>query len=144
MLRSMLAERFRLVLHIESRNRSVWVLSVRDADRIKSRLAQVPPGPQPMWMTERGDFMNKVRFRNFSLRTFAILLARQLDLIVVDETGTEGEFDFEYNAPRSDDGNPKFASRLDATLSELGLRLESRRQPTAVYTVTSVQHPTEN
>lgn len=144
MLRPLLAERFRLVLKTESRERSVSVLVVRDAEKVAARMTRVQAGPQPMWFTNRGEDRNRVRFRSFSMRSFTALLARQLERIVVDETGLEGEFDFEYDAPKDEESKNQYASRLAATVSELGLRLESRKQPATIYAIVGAQLPSDN
>jgi uncharacterized protein (TIGR03435 family) len=107
MLQGMLADRFKLALHHETKELSEYALVVaksgpkfHETTAPKFDPAQDrPPGPPspgaPMFrggirMMGRGDLTAS----GIGLTQFADVLSRQIDHIVVDKTGLKGEYDF--------------------------------------------------
>lgn len=144
MLRSLLADRFKLKLHNETRDFSVYHLVV---DKNGPRLRPLKEGEVPA--CARGD-----------LRAFVCGLDTVPDLAgalqgvvrrpVLDKTGLEGRFDLlldfdTYTAsgrtPPPDFDRPSLAQALR---DEFGLRLEPQKAPFPVLVIDSIERPTAN
>jgi uncharacterized protein (TIGR03435 family) len=150
MLRSLLAERFRLVQHSETREMRVYELLVgKSGPKIRS----ISDGENP---TARAGF----HFQG-DLRQFADLLAVQLSIpasdnpaeparasaspiLVLDKTGLPGIFDFSVDI-HPELGTDMFASWQRALEDQLGLKIEGRKANVAVSVVDeAAKIPTEN
>jgi uncharacterized protein (TIGR03435 family) len=107
MLQAMLADRFKLVLHHDTKE--LWeyaLVAAKNGHKLKETTAPAfdpatagpppPPGsnaPMPkgsIRMTGRGD----LTVTGVGIEQFADVLSRQLGQIVVDKTGLKGEYDF--------------------------------------------------
>ena len=127
MLRTLLAERFRLRVHSEMRELPAFVLTVARRDRrlgsqirptevdctkpnqltVDQIRAQARDGWPPCGMTYTVQYVaqaatglaNRMRVRRsaISMKDFAIALQTSVDRPVVDGTGLEGRFDAEYS-----------------------------------------------
>ena len=161
MLRSLLAERFRLVAHKEQRELPVFVLTVARADgtlgpnlRRSTGGCSVPaekrPGPSSCGMQYRRGYIEAHGMTLDTLVLHGLLL--NLDRVVIDKTGLKGDFDWtlEWGAdpstqsddpdrPRSDGLGPSIFTALQ---EQLGLKLESARGPVEVLVIDSVERPT--
>ena len=162
MLRSLLAERFHLVIRRESKEVPVYALTVAkngprlpksDRDCSKSAFDCHGMSGNPRNMT----------FNGVDLYDVALILSGHTDRPVIDRTGIQGIFDFtlhwnpfDHTPPQSDSA-PAGASRegptppLDslsplpiALEQQVGLRLESQKGPVEFYRIESVDHPTGN
>ena len=150
MLRTLLAERFKLVQHTETRDLRVYELVV---DKGGFRIRAVGEGGVPA--TGRG-----FRFHG-DLQRFADLLAVQFSIPlpddpgrpgtasgppvpVLDKTGLGGIYDFAVDI-RPEPGSDMFALWQRALQEKMGLRLESRRVGVKVLVVDSAESmPTAN
>jgi uncharacterized protein (TIGR03435 family) len=90
MVRSLLADRFKLAMHREPREMSAYVLSV-SKDRPKPTTTTHPPGPQ-LRMSRNGQ-MRIMIFQAASTSYMARSLSAQLHKKVVDGTSVQGAFD---------------------------------------------------
>jgi uncharacterized protein (TIGR03435 family) len=168
MLQAMLAERFRLVAHKETRTLPSYVLvRSRDDGRLGPQLkpwtidcdALRAAGQTPPVSTTLADLL-KVRpcARSGGSGLFAAggepiealvtSLKSTLNAPVLDDTGLEGKFEILL---RWNDGNlpslsdPELPSTVFLALQEqLGLKLEPRRSPIEVLVIDAVERPTEN
>ncbi len=79
---------------------------------------------------------------------FAMNLTRRLDRQVVNRTGLVGFYDFEISwVPElavPADGDTAGATVFTAIREQLGLRLESAKEPVEVWVIDAVSKPTEN
>jgi uncharacterized protein (TIGR03435 family) len=150
MLRSLLAERFHLTQHSETREMRVYELV---ADKSGAKIHPIDSGAPP---TAAGGF----HFHG-DMRRFADLLAVQLSIPatndpsspvrastsripVVDKTGMPGIFDFSVDI-HSELGTDMFASWQRALHDQLGLKIESSKENVAVLVVDqALKTPTEN
>jgi bla regulator protein blaR1 len=166
MLQSLLAERFRLKLHRETRQLPVYALVVdKGGPKIKLSADQISPtvdGP-----SEPGAGPNHGAFRfgagsmtgnAVGLSSFTRLLSQRLDRRVIDRTGLEGRFDIQLQwtpgpgeSPFDPGGNPVPAptdfsgpSIFTAIQEQLGLKLESGKGPVEVLMIDHVEKPSEN
>jgi uncharacterized protein (TIGR03435 family) len=143
MLRSLLMERFKLVVREESKEFPVFELVVDKGG---------PPRLRPL---KDGEASLCARDNSFvcGMRTIG-QLAKALQYPagrpVIDQTGIDGQFDIlldfdTYSSrgqtPPADYDKPSMGKALQ---EQLGLRLESRKSTLKVIVVESIQRPTEN
>jgi uncharacterized protein (TIGR03435 family) len=155
MLRSLLAERFKLKFHREQKVFSIYVLEVaKNGPKLKASAARpddpaiVGPGvvyPQRVVLPGR----------NATMTNFVSLLQRAiLDRPVVDKTGLSGRYDFnlEWAPDETQFGGdlpPASAAAaspplFEAIQQQLGLRLEATKGPVAALVVDTAERPTAN
>jgi uncharacterized protein (TIGR03435 family) len=139
MLRTLLAERFKLAAHRETREVRAYVLEVA---KNGPKLQKAEPGSAST-QNGRGTIEAKV----ITMTRFAEVLSRQLDFPVVNETGIDGIFNLtlqwtpESAKPSNADAGP---SIFTAIQEQLGLRLTSRKAPVEVVVIDHVEKPSEN
>jgi uncharacterized protein (TIGR03435 family) len=136
MTQDLLAQRFHLKTHRESKEMTVYALVV---SRTGSKLQAVEPGPSRFNMA-RG----KISALNAPLASLADRLSQFVDRPVIDMTGLKGAFTFtlEWTPDESPDAG---ASIFSAIQEQLGLKLEARKAPIGVLVVDSADRlPTEN
>ena len=160
MLRAMLADRFRLVTHTETREQPLYVLTLARADgRFGPQLkrstlpcaAQTTPQPGSDCGvdTSNGSTLGTMSARGVPMDNIAAALANfAVNRTVVNRTGLEGAFDADLRfategaalavTNRSDDASSIFT----AVQEQLGLRLQSDRGPVPFIVIDSVQQPT--
>lgn len=138
MLRGLLAERFKLVMHTEQRPRPIYSLSVRGTPKLQAAAASDSASFGAM----DGDFV----FRATSMGELADRLSdfATVDRPVIDNTGLAGRFHFKLEqaakAIRGGEGPSIFTA-----VSELGLRMQPENQPLDMLIVDSAQRsPSEN
>jgi uncharacterized protein (TIGR03435 family) len=146
MLQTLLAERFKLAIHRETRQIQAFVLEV------------AKNGPK---LESAGDAESTTRngrglidARAIAMTRFAAVLARQMDAPVVDRTGLEGKFNLKLEwSPESDKplkpGTD--AAAMDSGLSiftaiqqQLGLRLRPQKVPVEIIVIDHAERPSEN
>ena len=134
MLRALLAERFQLTTHRESRELAYLALVVAKASGPKVQPASLDckPGKRPDTMAPCGQTMQML----------AKYLNGYADRQVIDMTGYTEKFDYEIPIDRSD---RDFGAAVMAAVQEkLGLKLETRKGPVEVLVVDHVEKPSEN
>jgi uncharacterized protein (TIGR03435 family) len=151
MLRSLLAERFQLKAHFETREQTMYVLTAARADR------QTGPGlkPRPDCLTSPCDSAGTISPARGAVRLRATTLGRLaesalssiLNQVVRDETGIPGAFDVELtwlpDTARAGPGDNR-PSFFTAVEEQLGMKLTPRRGPVEVLVVEGVSRPTPN
>jgi uncharacterized protein (TIGR03435 family) len=174
MFRTLLADRFHLQVHEETKEFSSYELvklkgglrisesaldatsRSRQATSTKDEFPELPPGRLSGIVTKNsvdGPFIVvRLRARQASISALASMLSSPGEPSIVDGTGIQGKFDFtlEYTTSRpgasNDDVSPRAVpDLLDAVQQQLGLQLVHRRIPLSVLVVDSVSRlPTEN
>jgi uncharacterized protein (TIGR03435 family) len=144
-LRSLLAERFLLVVHKDAKAASVFALVVKDAARLQpTKQEGVPAG------TMRSA--TQIVGRAGTMQMLATVLTNWLGRTVEDRTGLTGSYDYtltyaadprplEDSAPADPAGAP---SILTALQEQLGLKLEPARGSIETLVIDHVQKPTAN
>jgi uncharacterized protein (TIGR03435 family) len=145
MLRTLLAERFKLAVHRETRTIPAYVLEVaRKGPKLEKAAGGVSSDASGWAMIDAA---------NTTMDHFAWVLARQMDLPVVNRTGLEGAFNLKLTwtpdsgqpaRPGGDSGVPDGPSIFTAIQEQLGLRLRSEKTPVAVLVVDHAEKPSEN
>jgi len=143
MLQSLLAERFHLTLHRESKEMSVYALVVaKNGPKFRKSVVE----GRPMLMG-KGTLVAQWA----SMKMLADFLSGPMRVRVLDMTGLEGQYDFKFDLmafARSDPVPGQEPDVADMVLSglepELGLKLESRKAPVEMLVVDHVEKPNEN
>jgi uncharacterized protein (TIGR03435 family) len=155
MLQALLADRFKLVVHIDSKPVPAFVLTVgKGKPRLKDSEGGDKSGCDPQQQNPTSGTIQyiMVSCHNVTMETFADILhdfaGGYLTKPVVDSTGLKGSYDFDFKwtgrqqlAAAGDDG----ISIFDAVDKQLGLKLDLGKTPMPVLLVDSVnQKPTDN
>jgi uncharacterized protein (TIGR03435 family) len=144
MLQRLLAERFRLKLHQEEKNLSVYVLSV---GKTPAKLTPVKDGEAhgmrfaPINGADQKNGGYHVIGTRYSVADLGTLFARQLGHVVVDKTGIEGEFDFTVDLV-PDDNRPSPVDQtvlLTALREQLGLTVKAQTLPVNIFVIDSAE-----
>jgi uncharacterized protein (TIGR03435 family) len=142
MLQSLLAERFGLHYHWDTREGPIYILS-----RGKKTLALEEPkdkerGPVCAVFV-RGDIADgEVRCANASMNQLAQTLAENLELPVINRTGLDGVYDLQVLP--FDPSNREITTAIYGAMDRLGLKLERSRGPVKTFVIDSVTMPTAN
>jgi bla regulator protein blaR1 len=147
-LRSLLADRFGLVVHHETREQPVYLLTVaRNGPKLIP--VSAPTGP-PRKEEGRGHS------RGFAvpIEMIVVTLSDATHLTVIDKTGLSGRFDYTLNwdpASASLNANPETSPSdtpgptiFSAVQEQLGLRLEPGKRPGDVIVIDHIDHPSAN
>ena len=146
MLQSLLAERFKLAFHRETRALPGYALVLG-----KGGLRAKPSAPDAGSRTS--SRWGSIEASGCTMAQLALKLSEVLHLPVADFTAVPGEFDFQLKWTSDDmratppDAVPDAASgpSLFAALQEqLGLKLESRKVPADVLVIDHAEKPSEN
>jgi uncharacterized protein (TIGR03435 family) len=178
-MRALLADRLKLVAHWETQERPVYALTrlrpggalgpalkrsaidcqaMRAAATVAAREGGPAP-PQPpantpdrvaCGMRNSGD---RIMFGGNPLSTFtsalAGMLGSEIGRMVIDRTGLEGTWDFEFAYARTrlsatataDSGLPSIFTAIE---EQLGLKLESTKAPVQILVIDSVEKPSSD
>lgn len=145
MLQGLLAERFKLVLHRETRTIPAIVLEV---GKNGPKLEKAPPG-EAGTNTSTSNTGVIIDAHNTDVDSFAKILARRTDLPVVNHTGLEGIFNLKLRwtpegARPPGGGATEEASLFTAIQEQLGLRLRSQKAPVEILVIDHVEKPSAN
>ena len=144
MLHDLLARRFKLAVHRETRMLSVYELAVaKGGAKLPAPKSGSPVhGSESLPRVQNDSFL----FQDVTIPEFAAILMQLhgIDLPVVDHTGISGTYDLVLkSAPAAArDGD---TSALIAIIQEqLGLRLAAAKSPTEVIVIDHAEKPSEN
>jgi len=146
MLFPLLAERFQLKTHVETRTLPVYNLVIaKSGPRFALSPDQTKLGSG---MNGRGDGKNlKYTFQGMPMSSLADLLTDRIHRTVIDKTGLGGYYDFALSWGKNqttveqDDSDPPL---LAAIGEQLGLKLESANGPVETLVVDHVEMPSDN
>lgn len=139
MLQAMLADRFALKAHHESRESPIYVLTVAKGGAKMKKTAPDGYGGDARYAS------GKVTAREISLEALAANLSFTLGRKVVNKTGLEGGYDFTLDyAPDGADPSDTRPSIFTALEEQLGLKLEPARGPVDVIVIDHIERPTAN
>lgn len=147
MLRNMLAERFHLALHRETRQLPVYALTVaKGGPKIQ---------PVPAANSRTNGRPGHLEATAITMQKLGDVFGRLMGRPVLDETGMKGVYSFTLDwapdettrfSPEAPPAAPSGAPSLFAAFQEqLGLKLEGRKGPVEVLVVDHIERtPTEN
>ena len=161
MFQSLLADRFHMVSHLETKEAEGYALSVaKGGPKIKEAKAEDPPPPLPEWVrnadiasfegkifaTGPGGNVTAITGRRVSIFQFCEMLQRLLETMVWDQTGMTGNYYFALRYER--EGAPAVTdlpTLFEVVQHDLGLKLEKHKGPVEMLVVDSIEKtPTEN
>jgi uncharacterized protein (TIGR03435 family) len=142
MLQSLLADRFQLRVHYESKVRPIYELVLANGG---SKLKPLPADQKPGWgKYDRGQFM----LRNKSIADFAngLSFSNLVGRTVVDKTGLTGNYDIDLKwTPDDQQATPDAGPTLFTAFEEqLGLKLEPAKGPVDSLVIDHVEKPSAN
>ena len=148
MLRTMLADRFKLEVHREMREAPVYALvPARGGVNVPAAKA----GEQTTYRTERrrdadGLTVDHLIITNGDSTYIALMLTLITRKPVIDRTGLKGtySFDLPYAPQDAKPGDSSGASLVTALQEQLGLRLEDTRAPVEVVVIDRAERPSQN
>jgi uncharacterized protein (TIGR03435 family) len=151
MLQALLAERFNLKAHLETRDSSVFALLPAKGG-IKVHPVKIDPGaPTPGLQgggvnTRGGAQGLEFDAKAMSPNGICALLSSQIEAPVIDRTGLTGYFDFDLQFGRDwSAGNPQsWPDIFTAVQEQLGLKLERTRASVPVLVIDHIDKPTAN
>lgn len=148
MVQSLLEDRFQLKARRESREMRGLVLVQSNPKQFAATTKPSKDCSERVEMPKNVP-TNSVRVSGCTNMTaFALSVARQLSVPVIDRTGLSGSFAYQmFYAPeeaRDVPGEPNAPAYTTALQEQLGLKLEATRGPVEVLVIASVQQPTEN
>jgi uncharacterized protein (TIGR03435 family) len=138
LLRGILADRFKLALHHETRPIEAYVLEVaKNGPKMQSS-----SGGESVDLSHNGGIDSK----NVTMQHFAEVLSRQMDLPVVNRTGLAGQFNLKLQwtpeyARQNADAGPTIYTAIQ---EQLGLRLRAEKTPIDVLVIDHIEKPSEN
>ena len=171
MLQSLLADRFKLKLGHETRELSVYLLTVaKNGPKFHESAVPNQQGPADSPQQRRGIMMNgrgQLTLADAGLDMFANVLSHQLGRIVLDKTGLSGKYDFTLHwtpgpneGPMMPGGGPgpghegpdgappppeaSGPSLFTALQEQLGLKLESQKAPVDILVIKHIERPSDN
>jgi uncharacterized protein (TIGR03435 family) len=144
MVRAMLADRFRLKTHKETRDLPLYVLTVaeggsklRKSNGINVSDPDLGPG---MIRANQGSLAGTELDMPYVVET----LSRLMDRIVLNKTALDGKYDFALKWSPDPTAAADAPGIFTALQEQLGLKLESSKGPVEVVVIDSVEAPGEN
>jgi uncharacterized protein (TIGR03435 family) len=135
---ALLAERFQLQSHRETREMPAFVLR---APRTPAGLKQAATDEKFSMRMDRGDFV----YTAASMSTLTNRLTQMFMVPVVDETELKGTYDFELAISRVESQpGMVWGDRVQEAVEAIGFRLENRRIPLEVTVVDRCERPSAN
>ena len=158
MTRTLLAERFKLTLHHESRALPIYGLLLARSDRkvgpqlrpakadcivkvkaLRSGLGNGPP-ISPHDPCIGGSGRGYLKGGAIDMMQLALVLSNRLNRVVRDQTGLAGFFEIDFTW--TSDQTPQTPSIFTSLREQLGLKLESIKGPVDVLVIDRVERPT--
>jgi len=151
-LQSLLADRFHLKYHRETKGVPVYLLTVAE----NGPKVIEHTGNQVHWDRSRGGCgsicstgsedpeKGSMTATMGSMATFAGYLTEELDRAVIDNTGLNSEYDFRLEWDMDEAGNSSVPSLLAAVRDQLGLRLDAREVPVQILVIDGIEKPSQN
>lgn len=155
MIQKMLADRFQLKFHNDTRELSAYALTVAKTGPKLEKSQGDPNGLPGLWFSQLGNF----HVQNATMRDFTqVMQATVLDRPVVDQTNLEGRWNFNLKwtadesqfagmgvkitppADAADAPPPLFT----AIQEEIGLKLDATKTSVPVFVVDHIEKPSEN
>lgn len=170
MVQSLLADRFKLVAHVETREMQVYDLVVAKGGPKLAVAKEVQPGdnapptpitpgkpPSPADMRQgimvlpKSKNVVEMTAKGQTLDSFAQMPFFGLESPIVNKTGLTGKYDFTLDWSRDQDGPPADTqvdtdapSLFTAIEEQLGLKLVAAKGPVDVIVIDHIELPSEN
>jgi uncharacterized protein (TIGR03435 family) len=147
MLQSLLADRFQLRVHRETKESPVYDLVVgKNGSKLKEHIGDTGPAEPVL----QSGLLTRFKYSNRPIADLVALITRNVDRPVLDRTGLAGGYDFTLEFTW---GNPELVPRdspdadrsiFSALQQQLGLKLVAAKEPIEVLVIDHVEKPSEN
>jgi uncharacterized protein (TIGR03435 family) len=147
MLRPLLADRFKLALHREAKEQSVYVLTMGTN---RSKLQDAQAG-QPTFIDLRGTPLPgngltlEVIGQSVSMPYLVNYLTGRFARVVIDRTGLKGEFNFKVQVALDEhdlsDKQAAVATAMSNAAPLLGLKLDSQKSQVEILVIDHAEEP---
>jgi len=144
MLRALLAERFKLRLHRETRELPAYVLVIGPKGSTLKESAPDPSKPPAIWKSGQNESYYDANA--VPITSLIGVLQSVTDKPVINKTGLNGIYKFNLHYANLDSvaADSTAPSIFTAVQEQLGLKLESVKAPFETIVIDSVERPSEN
>lgn len=139
MLQALLAERFKLVVHRETKELPIYTL-VTGNDGLRFRAVE-DDGSAAETGSGGG---HQIKAHHISMKLLAATLQGWIGDTVVDATGLTGLFDLNLDFSVDESASAEGPTIFEAVQRQLGLKLEARKGPVEVVVIDHVEKPSAN
>lgn len=154
MLQTLLAERFQLKLHRDSKTTSLYVLTLaKGGAKFQESVSEGEPSIQP---GKKGPMFG-VTGQHIPMSQVTEMLSKVLQAPVIDQTGLGKRYDFTIDPSayisQGDTGQPKLSGGMEEMMNmlftglkeQLGLKLDAKKEALEMFAVDSAERiPSEN
>lgn len=147
-VQKLLADRFALQFHRETRELLVYALTVAPGG---AKIVRSKGDPNALGDEEDGTNAGQatMTITNMTVADFTLILQFIVDRPVVDQTGLTGKWDFKWTWTSDESRLPPDITNaapgvFTAIQEQLGLRLEAKKAPAEVLVVDHVERPSSN
>ena len=145
MYQKLLANRFHLAVHHETRQMPIYAMTVAKGG--PTLAFADPKETRSNTGSSGGSGFRSLKFMNISMAELALNLSFYEDRPIIDQTSLPGRYDFALKwtydiSMESESGMP--LSLFTAIKEQLGLRLDAVKGPAPVLVVDQIEHPTAN
>ncbi len=141
LLQNLLADRFQLKVHWETRETSVYALVIeKNGPRFKESTA----AGEPSINTSKGPARARMIGAREPISILAGNLGNQLGRFVLDQTGLKGVYDWTLEWDPSLTPDSTQPSLFTAVRDQLGLRLKATKGPMETLVIDNAQRPSGN
>jgi uncharacterized protein (TIGR03435 family) len=143
MLQAMLADRFHLKFHRDTKEIPVYALVVA---KNGAKLKESAPDTPNNFSMNFGSKDCSLHGQAMELSNLAFSLSSSARRIVLDKTGLTGKYDMDLKWSQQDNASPDDSgpSLFTALQEQLGLKLEPTKAPVESIVIEHVDRPTEN
>lgn len=144
MLKSLLASRFQLVMHEESREGSVFALVVGKEGPKLARARDNNAFPVvASGRTDNAESPDYLKGQNASMALLAKRLSQHFRRPVLDQTGLKGAYDFQFEYA-GDISDTAGGASLFSSIQQLGLKLIQTKGPVPHLVIDHAERPDAN
>jgi uncharacterized protein (TIGR03435 family) len=154
MMQALLADRFKLKVHWETKQASVYALVIaKGGSKLKpTKIETADPNiPGSTVETKGADIQSRsdphgreMTVRHISATGIAALLGAMLRSNVQDKTGLSDRYDFTLQYTYQSSDPDSYPTLTTAIQEQLGLKLESTKGPVPVLVIDHIERPTPN
>jgi uncharacterized protein (TIGR03435 family) len=141
LLQSLLADRFALKVHLETRETNVFgLVPAKDGAKLKQNTSDIEPGINTSKFGKNGKMIGTRE----PVSILTTNLGNQLGSIVIDKTGLKGAYDWKLEWDPDPSPDSILPSLFTAVQEQLGLKLEAQKGPMQVLVIDSAERPSDN
>ena len=139
MMQSLLADRFRMRWHRETREGAVFFLVTTD----KLKLRDAKDKEAYPWVGTARSTGPGLWGQNATMPLLAKILSDRVGRPIIDHTGLDGSFDFDFDLDPDAEARDAPSAAL-ASVRGIGLKLEAGRGPVEMLVIDMVERPAAN